>query len=75
MRSGNLDSCDPPPATALELRASLGARSFGPFVEPWEPVRNRYKDLFEFCRLIACVLPTSSAAESDFSRLGGAKTG
>jgi hypothetical protein len=75
MCSSNLDSCDPPPATAPELPASLGAMSFGPFVESWEPVRNRYMELFEFCRLIACVLPTSSAAESDFSRLGGAKTG
>jgi hypothetical protein len=57
-----------------ELRASLGARSLGSFVEYWEPVSDRYKELFEFCGMIACVLPTTSAVESDFSRLRGAKT-
>jgi hypothetical protein len=57
-----------------ELRASLGTRSFSPFFESWEPVSDRYKDLLEFCDMIACNLPTTSAFEADFSPLRGAKT-
>jgi hypothetical protein len=43
-------------------------------VRSWEPVRDRYKELFEGCGMIACVLPTTSAVEPGFSRLRGAKT-
>jgi hypothetical protein len=43
-------------------------------VRSWEPVRDRYKALLEFCAIIACVLQTTSAVESDFSRLRGTKT-
>jgi hypothetical protein len=57
-----------------ELRASLGTRSFSPFFESWEPVSDRYKDLLEFCDMVACVLPTTSAFKANFSPLSGAKT-
>jgi hAT family C-terminal dimerisation region len=60
-----------PPRSHLAVQLEGRAGHFGEF---WLLVRDRYPDLFKICTTIACVMPTTAAVESNFSRLRCAKT-
>jgi hAT family C-terminal dimerisation region len=43
------------------------------FSEAWHHEASRFPNLLNFCGGIACMMATTAAVESDFSRLRGAK--
>jgi hypothetical protein len=40
----------------------------------WQPVRERYPELFASNAMLASVLPTTACVEADFSSLRGSKS-
>jgi hypothetical protein len=64
------DAANKEPARQAELEALSGL----PFIDLWEPVIERYPELFAFYAMLASALQTTACTEADLSRLRGTKS-